>query len=434
MEEVKEVLVEEVNTSTSNQRKKEAFISSLKYDFKSELINLSQQIAEYKQEIYNNNRRILDFYRLITSIESIPNKSILEYSYKIRRRYTEDITIFRNRLDENYNFRVVSYKNIISELEKEKKNLAPKVRRFVADFDNMANLLDSNYGENGWDIIGSNIYIHFSGFYIKNNTSKNYIKDLYTIISFYKNEDVGFKLTLWGRRVTLSPMEYVKNYSHSHLSQGGFNIGKFCLGSGPITQTLSVLQDTYTDDLFQLFLYQINEYIQWESLEGGPYRKIRNLYANTKVSYDRSLSRIDRLYKEFISKKVKYSISVSSNNIQVHIDEEDFMKKMYLSISDQVIKFEGSYYRGSIIEEMPRSFRPYELFTFNGVSIKTKVELTKSEYAYETTVHPQIIWCVKERIIRNITKKSKIVRNSDGSGSSNSNEEKSNVETMVHNI
>jgi len=434
MEEVKEVLVEEVNTSTSNQRKKEAFISSLKYNFKSELINLYEQIAEYKQEIYNNNRRILDFYRLITSIESIPNKSILEYSYKIRRRYTEDITIFRNKLDENYNFRILSYKNTISELEQEKKNLAPTVRRFVADFDNMSNLLDSNYGENNWDIIGSNIYIHFSGFYIKNNTSKNYIKDLYVIISFYKNEDVGFKLTLWGRRATLSPMEYVKNYSHSHLSQGGFNIGKFCLGSGPITQTLSVLQDTYTDDLFQLFLYQINEYIQWESLEGGPYRKIRNLYANTKVSYDRSLSRIDRLYKEFISKKVKYSISVSSNNIQVHIDEEDFMKKMYLSISDQVIKFEGSYYRGSIIEEMPRSFRPYELFTFNGVSIKTKVELTKSEYAYETTVHPQIIWCVKERIIRNITKKSKIARNSDGSDSSSSNEEKSNVETMVHNI
>lgn len=434
MEEVKEVLVEEVNTSTSNQRKKDVFIKTLKENFVDNLERVLDSIEGYKVEVSNIKLRLLQSYNIQNPITDLKERSIF-----FNKEYTDNGELKRrrilNRIKEvllQSSTHIGQYEECLNTDKKVQKTLAPKVRGFASSFDDMASLLDSTIGENEWDVIGSKIYIHFPGFYIRNNSAKTFIKDLYVIINF--NENNCFHISLQGQRATLSPIEYAKSYSHSHLSNGNFSRGTFCLGSGPIAQTLGILNSgEYSSDIFQLFLYQINDYLQWESLDGGPYRKISYLYANTKVKYDKNFY-YSSIFKDFIRKKVKYSIAVSNNGIQVHIDEKDLKDKMYLDLSQQVIKFEGSYYRGSFIEELPHSFTPHFLFTFNDKEINTKVELTKAKYEYETTVHPRIIWYIKERLTSIITKKSKIARNSNGSGSSSSNEEGVDVETMVYNF
>lgn len=62
---------------------------------------------------------------------------------------------------------------------------------------------------------------------------------------------------------------------------------KMCLGNGPIRNTIGNLQTDYDEDLWQLFCSELDDYLQVESIEGGPYRRITDIKATSSSDFYR---------------------------------------------------------------------------------------------------------------------------------------------------
>lgn len=413
MEEIKEVLVGEVNTSPSNEEKKlilkKGLINSFKENIEDQnniLNDFIFQIAEYKEDY-------LKYYKIELSNDK-ENNNYITYTFNRRVRlntFKSRINLFFDRSSyykKEYNY----YK--INGFKHQKEF----IRKSMSLFDNMAEILDSTYGQDKWDTYDNSIVIHFTDFYITNGHSKNYIKDLYVLLSFEIKSKNESKVSLNGIRATVSPMEYIRNYGHSHLSGGCFYKGTFCLGSGPLNQTICTIIPDYNDDLFQLFLYQLNDYVKWESIQGGPYRRINSIYANKKINYAKWLS-LEYAYRKFIENKCKFEIILNNNSIDVKLDESSLNNIIqYYSRDYRCVKFEGQYYNYKFIDGAPSSFQPNNLLTFQNKEIKSKIELsTNAEYSYETTTNPRVIWYIKERLISSIEQKIKATRSTDGTKS-----------------
>jgi len=113
------------------------------------------------------------------------------------------------------------------------------------------------------------------------------IRELYVSFEIKLDSDkFKFTNTLTGWRGMVTMEEAASNYSHSHLHSGSYLMGQneFCLGTGPIASMISEFRHKYipvTDEefetLFLSFLFQLNSYVKWESIEGTPYIYIRHI-------------------------------------------------------------------------------------------------------------------------------------------------------------
>ena len=129
------------------------------------------------------------------------------------------------------------------------------------------------------------LIIKFPIIKITNSANQEHeIEDLYVVLPFngYGNSSTS----IYGFRSTFTNIEMSINYNHSHLpglSEG--KIDRFCLGSGPLVEILHRMNTKPFDkDLFSYFLANLTVYLEWESLDGGPYRKISDLLIkNTDV-------------------------------------------------------------------------------------------------------------------------------------------------------
>jgi hypothetical protein len=68
-----------------------------------------------------------------------------------------------------------------------------------------------------------------------------------------------------------------------------------CLGSGPIRQTISTLCTEYDLNVWQLYCFELESYVQTESLAGGPWRRMSNI---TSIPYKEN-SRINKYLTVF---------------------------------------------------------------------------------------------------------------------------------------
>ena len=97
----------------------------------------------------------------------------------------------------------------------------------------------------------------------------------------------GFKLN----RSTYFKSHVLADYQHSHVSgiDYGLNFSGCCLGTGPIKNTQNSLNMDYDESLWQLFCFELNKYVQTESIAGVPYRKMSRIkdvdYGNKTNSF-----------------------------------------------------------------------------------------------------------------------------------------------------
>lgn len=68
-----------------------------------------------------------------------------------------------------------------------------------------------------------------------------------------------------------------------------------CLGSGPIRQTISTLCTEYDLNVWQLYCFELESYVQTESLTGGPWRRMSNI---TSIPYSEN-PRINKYFTVF---------------------------------------------------------------------------------------------------------------------------------------
>lgn len=161
-----------------------------------------------------------------------------------------------------------------------------------------------------------NFIVRYPKFIISNsNKFSKELRDLFFKIEMEWYSDRWILICMIGARTTFEYVDYVKAYQHSHLSHGD-NCGTWadcCLGSGtPISIKQAELRDdgirTVADlENFELFFFLLDSYIEWESLEGGPYIKMEGIKLPTAVNYDSSLLRnkTDEFYKKVKSLPIK---------------------------------------------------------------------------------------------------------------------------------
>lgn len=104
--------------------------------------------------------------------------------------------------------------------------------------------------------------------------------DIYTNKNYVKYYKIGTPSAI---RMSATPVELENGFSFSHISEWPGYFGKFCLGSGDFGNSVRVL---YTEalqpewlikDLFSI-IYLLEGYVSWESLSGGPYKRMGTLY------------------------------------------------------------------------------------------------------------------------------------------------------------
>lgn len=146
----------------------------------------------------------------------------------------------------------------------------------LAQIEQITNLLGMYYPEKyDIDIPNRTVILHWDKVEIGNSQGATHIMyDFYIRLRF--NNKFTKLSEISGLRATFTLKEYWNNnpYTFSHLSTGRFGEwGSLCLGSTPLADMYAILQTPeFSLLVLEAFLLQLNEYVRWESLEGGPYR------------------------------------------------------------------------------------------------------------------------------------------------------------------
>lgn len=165
------------------------------------------------------------------------------------------------------------------------------------------------------------------------------LKDMFVKFDITFNKHGKCKFTqsyIYGVRSTMYAYEVYSGYIHSHLGVRSRQLptfNNFCLGSGPISMVIIELNnyDKFKIIKFEGFLYQLKNYLSWESIEGGPYIKISQrkkkkeninfpFYFNTFYNRN-SLNFISLFINKYLEQFIKYTkISFLNNKKDIAVD------------------------------------------------------------------------------------------------------------------
>lgn len=197
-----------------------------------------------------------------------------------------------------------------------------------------------------------NIIIHYPEITITNTFNLEHtIKDLYVRIPMFicnlRKTSSGegsynkpFIKKIEGSRFTCNKLEYLSGYLHSHLNKRSKydfceEFYEFCIGEGPMTLLVGQLNELLSEiptrsnnlkldlNLFELYFRHINNYVKWESLEGGPYIRIEKINyvnkLNINLNYrDSDLRYIFNFFKSKI-KDLELNFTFNINNELINI-------------------------------------------------------------------------------------------------------------------
>ena len=123
---------------------------------------------------------------------------------------------------------------------------------------------------------------------VKNSKNKiHLIEELWVLIVLDVNSEL---MDIYCCRSKMSHREYKVSYAFSHAErQYGNNFGYWrhlCFGRGDIANYISKLRYTnYSKSLYLPLPQTIWDYFSWESLEGGPYVRMSEIYEEAKVVF-----------------------------------------------------------------------------------------------------------------------------------------------------
>lgn len=255
------------------------------------------------------------------------------------------------------------------------------------------------------------LWIHYPKITIENsNGNKRILRDIY----------VRYKINKLGRlqngprftRSTYTYEEALAGYVHSHLpgisqdvhnDERFHNYGDACYGSGPILGILSSLNDSYKSNYWKLCFLQMDAYLAWESLEGGPYKMLSRIRSQ-------ALSNFNRLYREGGANRFR-----RDNSVIVHLDpwSKDTIYKNLLGAST------GLYQGLENSITSPNSWRTLltRLDGSNNLGVLDLIRRSRGGYDAENLHHLIVFYLVKELL--ESSKLRFVVRTIDFPGNSN---------------
>lgn len=139
------------------------------------------------------------------------------------------------------------------------------------------------------------IKIRFPEVKIRNSEGSSHdIKNLFVFFTLDPQKGFIPFANLLGCRTEWNIEETFIGYHHSHLPSNEIQDSRFitqaqffCLGDGSIIEAFTRLRSQFNRKNFEILLMELETYVSWESLEGGPYRLMDSIKARgvTSVSY-----------------------------------------------------------------------------------------------------------------------------------------------------
>lgn len=190
-----------------------------------------------------------------------------------------------------------------------------------------------------FNIIG--IAIHFPEITITNTSKHRHtIKDLFVRVRFTCT-DAHLRLgNLEGGRMSMTLPQFQHNYNHSHLSGNQPSTSNqapyytnFCTGSGNINiYQMNINNDGFVETTFIQYLLAIVTLVNWESLEGTPYKRMNQVMLMTNNnSYSYSQSNSTSLYNLLKMKlktpEAKFDLNIYIENDRYYIRDDEAFEK-----------------------------------------------------------------------------------------------------------
>lgn len=262
------------------------------------------------------------------------------------------------------------------------------------------------------------IIIKFSKIQITNSRGDNHeIIDLYVRFKLECYDlliSISFVINSYieGVRSTLYDYEALSGYIHSHLIAfqvqyvDEYNFNYFCTGYGPINIALGKLQSRnyYKNLILRGFLYQLRDFVAWESLEGIPYSQMKNRFNiqgesiqvgfNNSLFADLDINNNNNKNRRIVFNKLlsdsNFSVLTENDSIKVVISEKEeklLAKKLYESgfkFDDNLfcLKSGEKFYsiKYNIQDEIDTlKAIDKELFEFKGEKIHLKIKFSESK-------------------------------------------------------
>lgn len=136
------------------------------------------------------------------------------------------------------------------------------------------------YGEDRVDLQGDFIYVYFPHVTITNENDRSVdITELYAKVNVNICGELIGTFTLNRSEYTIE--QWYSDYMHSHTAGiPKYNLSEFsspCLGTGPIKDTCATLNLRFDEDIWRLFVFELDKYVHTESVSGRPYRYLERI-------------------------------------------------------------------------------------------------------------------------------------------------------------
>lgn len=222
------------------------------------------------------------------------------------------------------------------------------------------NVFKDFFGEDYVDLRSSEIMVYFPEIKITNEHDRYVIiEDLYVRIPLSPDGNIisGFQINRG--KYTYAQFNY--HYMHSHApslilktneSPCSIPFMTPCLGSGPIATTIAYLSLDYDVYRWQLFCLELKKYLETESLSGGPYRRLEEIYSGILINCKDTLRYPEVLQEpegikvvhDFIKymvnrKKIKFSYISTKYSLGMSI------KEYIITISNMFIEWYNEEFR-----------------------------------------------------------------------------------------
>jgi hypothetical protein len=276
---------------------------------------------------------------LQTAIVLINDTSIVEI-YNSYKKLINKIETFQTTTYDDYNLRRDKINNFKS----------------LGDIKSLEDVIKHHFTSDNYEITNDgeflNIVLKYNNITMTNSEScSHFIKSIFVKLVFNKNTK-RFNSLIEGVRGDLSVKELNSGYVHSHLRSGTNGWTVFCLGSSEIAGIITDLNiHEFNDAKFDLLLYNLEEYIKWESLEGGPYFRISNLnYGERMRETVFSDQEVTEIYEDFVSEQQPFNTTFDVSLKKIKVVNDDLFIKHLSDICPESAK--GKYINGTFVKNL----------------------------------------------------------------------------------
>jgi len=219
----------------------------------------------------------------------------------------------------------------ISELRrKEIEELAESI--YVDDW-SLDELQEGEYCPEGTYDSSSNskycLKILFKEIHMTNSEGKERdMKDLYVSLFFDKEFNLSCS-NIYGARGLVSYEEFKTQYRHSHLNTNSdWGWSRFCIGGGTTEMSMALFglsSDLYDIKALEKVFILLFGFVSWESLEGTPYKYIRNISGGGQRSMSIGNNDVGSAYNHFIRLYDNFPVktNVEHGIVKFKVSEDD---------------------------------------------------------------------------------------------------------------